>query len=397
MPDQPNTPDLLKQAIASEYNPLASGLWQNAVVTREIDWASLAMKAFESGLAPLLYSAIKRSSTPVIPDEVHSQLRQSYQETAAFNLLAFSYLKELQLEATRSGIQLVLLKGAALLHPVYGSIALRPMIDLDLLINYEELDLLRDLLLKLSFREQDPTPSSNPSGLFWNESLFVGPDPGKVQVEVHWHLIDIPYYARKLPANLLMERSIPVVIDGHVFQIPAADDQIIHLSIHNTFHHLNRLDRTLVDIAYIIHKQGNDLDWNRLTDTIRSGDVIGAVGTNIALAAKEWYAPVPESISSEFTDLHLPVRDRFFMLCQRSEFLKVGRTWLTLPGISLKIHFIKVQLFPDRSYLNWRYGEGTGDPWILLTLRRFTSGLASFLTELSRKFWRRAKDQKKST
>lgn len=386
MLDQPHTSEILQQAIASDYSPLAAEKWQNTIETRAINWVALAKNAVETGLAPLLHVAINRSAANTVPDEVQTLLRQCYQETAGFNLLALNYLGEILHEASIRNIQLVLLKGVGLLHSVYGSIALRPMIDLDLLIDFEDIDRMKALLFELDFRDQNLTPSTNPSGLFWNESLFVGPDPGQVQIEIHWHLIDIPYYARKLPTNLLVERSNLTMVDGRECQILAADDQIIHLSIHNCYHHQNKLDRTLVDIAYLIHKHKDDLNWTRLFDTIRSGDVTGPVGTNISLAAGDWYAPIPVNLLTHFNNFDLPARDRFFMLCQSSEYLKIARTLFTLPGIRLKLRFIRVQLFPDKAYLAWRYGKGTDDTMIMLTLRRLASGLTGLLAELRRKF-----------
>jgi len=398
MPVEPKVSRALKFAIASRYSKIASNEWQKLLLGQDLDWPVLANYAHTIGLSPLLYDTIRETPDLAIPIETERFLKQSYHATATFNLFALHELSIVLDSVIPLNIPVVILKGAALLLSVYDNFALRPMVDLDLLIHFEDLEQTIETLADAGYLEQQPPPFHNYKGLFWNEVLLVSSGTSKMQVELHWNLVDNPYYARKLTTENLIAHSRINHAEGKELLLLAPEDQILHLCIHNTYHHRNLLERSFVDIAFTADQYANEIDWDRLVNTATENDMTRAVVINLTLAANEWFASVPDEILRQLGEPGIEFRERLFMISQRSEFLKLGRTLITVPGLKPKILFIVGQLFPAREYLVWRYGNGSTNSTIVLYIKRYASGLVGLIFEfIGRPAWLRAKRSNKNT
>jgi hypothetical protein len=378
---EPKVSRAIKLAIAGRYSKIASKEWQKLLTGQDLDWPVLANYAHTIGLSPLLYDTVRETPNLAIPIETERFLKQSYHATATFNLFALHELSTVLDSMIPLKIPVVTLKGAALLLSVYNNFALRPMVDLDLLINFTDLKQTLETLADAGYLEQQPAPFHNYRGLFWNEVLLVGSGTSKMQVELHWNLVDNPYYARKLTTEKLMAHSRIKHAEGKELLLLAPDDQILHLCIHNTYHHRNLLERSFVDIAFTADQYANEIDWDRLVNTAIGNDMTRAVAINLTLAANEWFASIPAEILRQLGKPGIEFKERLFIISQRSEFLKLGRTLITVPGLKPKILFIVGQLFPTKEYLIWRYGNGTTNSTVVLYIRRYTSGLVGLICE----------------
>ncbi len=398
MPVEPEVSRILKLAIASRYSKLASKEWQKLLLGQDLDWPTLANYSHAIGLSPLLYDTVRNTPGLTIPVETARFLTESYHATATFNLFALHELSIVLDTVAQLKIPVVILKGAALLYSVYDNFALRPMVDLDLLIHFADLEQTLRTLENVGYLKQHPTPFHNYMGLFWNEILLVNSGTSKMQVELHWNLIDNPFYARQLPTEKLIARGRMKHVEGKDLLLLAPDDQILHLCIHNTYHHGNLLERSFVDIAFVAKQYAEDIDWDRLVNSAIDNDMNRAVEINLTLAANEWFAPVPAEILRQLRKPGIKFRERFFILGQRSEFLKLGRTLITVPGLKPKILFIIGQLFPGREYLVWRYGNESTNSFVILYIKRYTSGLVGLIFEfLGRPSWLKARRNQTKT
>ncbi len=382
MSADPDVSEILKIAVASHYSPLALTKWQEFRFGQELNWYALANLSKVWGLSPLLYDRVRQTPGLPIPIETTHFLAKEYQSTAAFNLLALHELTKILDALSPLKIPVVLLKGISLLHSVYDNYALRPMFDLDLLVLFIHLEQIVASLTAVGYHQLSPEPFHNYQGLFWNELLLVDSGPSKMQAELHWHLVDNPHYARKLKTEKLISRCGIKHEAGNDLLLLAPDDQILHLCIHNAYHHRNRLQRSLVDIAFVADHFSDEIDWDRLVNSGIANDMSLAVATNLTLAANEWFAPIPVEILQRLEETGLEIRERFYLLGQRSEFLKVSRTLITLPGLKSKILFLLGQLFPVQEFMEWRYGNGSTRPTIVLYLKRYASGLRGLTIEI---------------
>jgi hypothetical protein len=131
----------------------------------------------------------------------------------------------------------------------------------------------------------------------------------------------------------------------------------------------------LVDISLLIAVSGHSLSWPTLLALADRSRLVMPLQHALGAASARWYAEVPADVLTQVAALRVRPLERAFVRCQSSEFLKVIRTWLTLPGLGLKVAFLKGQLFPDRSYMAWRYGTAPGGSALAAYLSRFRGGM----------------------
>jgi hypothetical protein len=373
----------LRLAVASCYSQEANQRWTELILTESPDWEHLSHQALFLGLAPLLYDAFRRNGLETVSSTVENTLRQAYYDTASLNLLAMNDLAIAVRALAAFGVPTIVLKGAALVQVLYENLALRPMVDVDLLVPFDSLPPALEALAALGYIVQQPFPFKDESGWCWNEIMLLKPGTGGTVLELHWHLLDNPYYAQKIPTGAyLFPRSLPLNIESETAQMLAPEDQLLHLCIHNLFHHLGQLYRTGADIAFLLTKFGDQIDWDHLLNLAIDSQMILALESTLSQAANQWYAPVPKNVLAELSTLQPRVRERFFLRSQRSEFLKVLRTFAMLPGLDLRGQFVFGQLFPERAYMEWRYGTRSTTPLPLAYTRRYASGMTAMLGEL---------------
>lgn len=371
----------LRLAVASHYSDEAGRRW-SALVSESLDWPALASLALAHGLGPLVYAAVIALPDPAVPPEPLAQLQGQYQQTAAMNLLAEHDLAAILGALNQAGVRTAVLKGAALLKTVYRQPAWRPMVDLDLLIQFEDLPVALDALAQIGYRPTEPEPFANRDGLFWNDFLLHRQGRPSAQLELHWDLLGIPYYATRLPAAELLDRAQALVAGDIPALALAPADLLLHLCAHNFFHHQGRLLRADVDVAFVASHYGPELDWETVVETAVDLDLLLGVRQSLARAAGLWFAPIPRPVLARLEALRPRARERAMLAGQRGEFLKLLRTLATLPTLGHRADFVKGQLFPSRDYLAWRYDVPVSSPAPVAYARRYGSGLRGLVSEL---------------
>ncbi len=374
----------LHLAIGSHYSLEAKEQWRDACQSGDVDWQATANLAFPVGLAPLFFSSLEMGDPESIPSNVLTTLKNSYFETASINTLAFHHLKIILRQFARNDVPIMLLKGAALLFTAYEKLALRPMVDIDLLIAYANLNDTLKILEGLGYFTQYPLPLEDESGLFWNELMLGSDQDGSLTLELHWSLIDNPYYTQRLPVEMLFQQAQTATWDSITALILSPEDQILHLCIHNFYHHLGQFQRAAVDVAFFVQKNQSNLEWESLIKTAKSNDMSLALATTLLSAAEDWFAPIPDDVLATMRNVQPSRKETFFLACQRSEFLKIFRTFVTLPGTRMKSQFLLGQLSPSPDYMTWRYGTSTHTSKPVLYTRRYLSGLLGLFTEITK-------------
>lgn len=370
-------------AIASHYSDLAKQHWRKLITAGSLPWAKLAGLATDHGLGPLLYAAIAADAPVELPVEIRGKLKRQYQLTATSNMLAMHDLEEILRCLNETGIQTVLLKGASLLNNVYENQSLRPMVDLDILIPFADLPPALESLAGIGYKNPEPSPFVNVDGIYWNEVLLRDVGRTSAQLEVHWNLLDNPYYAPRLNVSSLIQRATAVEVGAQHALILSPEDLLLHLCVHNLYHHQGMLWRTEVDVAFVAHRFGQTMDWDGLISSAVAGDMMLAVKQSLISAASLWQAPIPQAALDQIGDLNPMLRERFWTASQRSEFLKLSRTFVTLPTMGHRWHFLWGQLLPSREYLSWRYGTPLSTLAPLAYAKRYLSGMSGLLAEIT--------------
>lgn len=238
------------------------------LLERAIDWQSLTRRAIALGVGPILHAQLRGlSSAERVPEVSSRALASAYLTQASQNARAHDRLEETLAVLAAAGIDAVVLKGAALAEPVYGDLALRRMVDLDLLVREADAPAANRIMRK---RGYTPYEGWRPDS--WYEEVgfhhlapLVAPDKA-VTIELHRHIIPVHASAR-FSIDELWERVQATRIGGTDARTLCPTDTLLHLAVHQTLSSsfVGQL-RTLCDIAIVTARLGEFLDWDALVE-----------------------------------------------------------------------------------------------------------------------------------
>ena len=123
-------------------------------------WTALVAEAHSQKVATLLYHrCCQHGLAPQLPPAVQARLLGFQQQTVARNLLLYHQLRLLLTELQQRAIPVLLLKGAYLAATVYDDIALRHMVDADLLVPESALGAAIEIVMALGYQPLQPHQS----------------------------------------------------------------------------------------------------------------------------------------------------------------------------------------------------------------------------------------------
>lgn len=259
-------------------------------------WKELPTQAELHGMAPLLWHHIQKSGFS-IPPEIEQALRGSYIRQRYFTQAHTSVLLEITTLFEQAGIRALLLKGLGLAYQVYPDPALRPISDIDLLLNQEDILPALDLMAGAGFRVDTPRI---PLGQFPWEVTADSPlcDGLRTHVELHYlgfrdkAIIDAtPRYDEFAGFD---SPPFPLVFEKSTVYVPDHFDNLIHLSRHFTRHLFAATAdkpvplKWMADIVSLVERYDAALDWEQLQQ--QNPHFINQLATFYSLT------PIPENL-----------------------------------------------------------------------------------------------------
>jgi hypothetical protein len=183
-------------------------------------------------------------------------LRVHTRAVATENLARWSALSE-TLDALAAGaVPVIALKGAHLAELVYGSIALRPMCDVDLLVPRDALQAVDALLRNAGHRAS-----------MWNSRRterthyhFAYEHPRGFVTEIHWHLTR-PERTRGMDLAAVWRASEAATIAGRPVRVLALCDLLPHMAEHFAKHAMGLSLRPLCDFDQVVRRHAAAIDW----------------------------------------------------------------------------------------------------------------------------------------
>lgn len=232
-------------------------------------WEALPAQAELHGMGPLLWHHLQGAD---IPESTRRTLRGLYLRDRALNQVHTKALLELLDLLGQGGIRPLVLKGLALAWQAYPDPALRPVSDIDLLLEKEDLLSALNLLERVGYRVNAPLGQGN---RLPKELTADSPPCDGVSTHVELHHYD--------PAHRTINDNSPddefrdireppqrVIIDGCDVYTTSPLDTLHYLMRHLTRHLLDaRADRPvsfkwMADITSLVEQQARDLDWKAL-------------------------------------------------------------------------------------------------------------------------------------
>ncbi|CAG0972162.1 hypothetical protein ANRL3_01571 [Anaerolineae bacterium] len=323
----------------------------------EVDWTTLVDYARRERVESLLYIALKNQGwLAQLPREIAERLRFMYLRTDVNNWRTFQMVEDLLAQFEREQIPLVLLKGAALAATLYPNPGLRGLGDLDILIRVEDrtrVDTLMQangftVLLELVDRFGDD---------FRSEKTFVRDDTWSISVDLHWHVINVPSYVRKVSVDWFWARTMEVPFGKFRAHVWNWDAQLLHLIEHFFIHHQMRGVRWSHDIALLLALHQSELHWDEILDAAHQFQVLPALNATLALIEGEWKVPVSASVRAQLDEPRLDWANRIGMIIATSErpHVRVLHDGLSYRSWRDKVAYLFYCFFPSRAYMRTRY------------------------------------------
>ena len=323
------------------------------------DWPAVQSASIRWLLAPLLYDAVRGQG--FVPPQVEQALRDAYEFVAQRNLWLFHQLADVLACLRSVGSGVIVLKGAALVQMAYGgNAALRPFRDLDLLIRPEVVPEARRLLQAMGYAPLRAETRAGAALDYENEvSLFKRGSVG-VLLELHWSLIDSPFYQRTLRSDWFWDTAQPLAVGSERALALGVEAQLLHLCAHLRLHHTGQELLWLNDAAEVLHAYQQRIDWVVLLKQTQALALVLPTQQVLAQVAGELNAPVPEALLAHLRELR-PTADEArayarLTIENRSVARRLWDDLAALPSWRARLRFAWNNLFPSWAYMRRRYG-----------------------------------------
>ena len=243
--------------------------------------------------AGLLYDVARNQG--LCPPAIERQLHDFAAYTAVQNRGRLAALAAALDHLAAVGVAVILLKGAALAENLYANLALRPMVDLDLLVRRAAAAPALQHLTTAGYRAIDYGPHMLSTLTFENEIMLIEPGPQAGMLELHWSLFDSPHHQARLPEDWLWQTAQPAPAAGRRALILGNEAQLLHLCGHLALHHAGQSDLLwLHDVAELLQQTAQTLDWELVLAQAQACDLVLSLRQTLARVVAMWQAPAPE-------------------------------------------------------------------------------------------------------
>jgi hypothetical protein len=365
---------MIDACLRARHDPDALRLVRGAIESGRVTWDALGQQLVDGRLEGMVYPVLCHQ--PWVPPAVLVDLRQAYAGYAVRNTVMLAALATAASQLAAVGIPTLALKGAALIESVYPSVGQRPMNDLDILVPAGQAAAAADVLRADGYAWGIPTDLAAALE-FENELMLRRPGPIDIVIELHWHLINAPYYQRRMPMAWFWETSRPLSVNGVPTRMLGPEAQILHLCGHLVLHHGQGIGldlRLLADVSELVHLAGvaeNRIDWDLVLGQARAWDLVIALQRVLPDAAARLGAPIPAAVLGDLGRLRPSTAERRVVATLTAENPSVAQCfWADVAGLSggwMRLRFIWRNLLPTPEYMRQRYGrDGAALPWAYL-------------------------------
>jgi hypothetical protein len=243
-----------------------------AAVPPPDDWETVLAVADADGVTPALAYLEERAPLGA-PRAVRDRLSRGFASAVAAHVVLSRALAQALAALDAHGIDVIVLKGAALAETLYPHPALRPFHDLDLLVRPDHISRADACLRALGYARAADEHGWRFDVAWDRATLYEA--PGGVRVDLHWGLLNEPRYRwHEEDAAAVWERAARARLAGVDARTLAAEDLLLHLAAHLAIHHAGEGLLWQWDVARLIER---GLDWDALAERATRWRVAAAV------------------------------------------------------------------------------------------------------------------------
>ena len=324
-------------------------------------WPEVIELALQHGLGPMLLWVVKESDIDTTSDPLWVPLVLSTREVVVYTMALEHAQSRVDAALTKAGIPALWLKGFALARTVYPKTTLRPMVDLDVLVPYEQRESALNVVESLGYHLYTDAGD-----------LLCGNDETKLKISHHYFLkggvadaVNLELHYQLLKKSLMpledldwfWKQTQSLVQDKTNFLILRPEANMLYLVAHAILGH-GEVDFYLLryfDLHLLITK--TDLDWQLVVDQAVALRWTYAVERALTHTVRYFSTPVPESVFSHLQNRR-PDNENIYRVIMLQDkgghWEKMMTTFANLSpaeSISLAVRVV----FPLSAYMRHRY------------------------------------------
>ena len=343
------------RALATKIARFGVGAEWREEVAPQVWWAALPLLVEErlTGLA----GAAAAGGALVLDDLQRAQLRQN-REAATTRVLALErLLLRFADEASREGIELVVLKGPVLAHRFYPDPSWRSFNDLDVLVRAADWRRACAVLQGLGFTRELPEPRPGFDERFGKAAAHF--DDAGLCVDLHRTLV-LGAFGVWLDCEALFARAAPFQLAG--IPLTGLDDTtvLLHACMHASLGWSPPLLQPLRDVVQVA--SNGAVDWDRFAREAEEWRMGVVVKHSFDAVRNTLDLELPSEAVAVAATLRQTTRERKALAAyektQRSRGGMMRSTLGAIRGIGSKAAFVWDLTVPDQAFLAARTAEG---------------------------------------
>ncbi len=343
---------LLLNACRSFCNEEDGRLWEG-VRYDGLDWNNILQQAYRQGIAPILYHVYKKNDDNKMPPFILKILQSTYYQNIQLNMRLLSVLGSVLKAFYENKLSIILFKGPLLLHEIYPTIALRPIMDIDILVKKEDMDVINTVLNKLGYK-------SEPVRKWFLQDYYCVEyyHKSELMLEVHWELLHPQNFSQVtalLPSSMLWNNARPVSIGNHRALALSEEAHLLYLCLHMAKHFMKQVRLIWAcDIALILQKKGKVIDWKYFGQLAKDSGQESLVREALKFVRK--YIGADGKILSQDSEFRFATLGRKnFQDEKELHSTRILHRISRIPGLWEKIHSLLEYFFPNYETIAWRY------------------------------------------
>lgn len=274
---------------AEDHKMMLTGL-----LTDTLDWDAVIRNAQYHKVIPLLHRTLTTHFKKDVPAHVLARIAALFKSNSLHSLIVSASLINVIKLLQKHAIEVLPVKGPILAEKLYGSIAMRTYVDVDILVHQRDIEKVLTILMENEY-------TLHPEGI--RRSTFLKflkhyhhgrlIDKNGVLIELHWELSG--FY---VPEPMTLESLRPFLVKATFNQCPTLDltDEMnfVFLCLHGNKHCFTILDYVCTIAGLVQTIPG--LDWERIIDLGKKHRMIKRILVSFALMNKLFGIAVPAPI-----------------------------------------------------------------------------------------------------
>jgi len=327
------------------------------------DWPYIKNFTQTQGTAPLLFKVLKKNNlSHLVPEVYYNYLQSLYYQTHSQNILALEQLKKVLAAFNKAGIKTILLKGIASAEFIYKDLGLRPMGDIDIMVEPDNILAGEKILFELGYINEMPYKSYKLRTLNIYNHLNTF-HYKNIKLELHREL-NSSHHIYRIPSEFVWKNIKQVNIEGETAYTLNTEANIQYLSIHSVVHFLNKKIRlnSFADIAELLKIEKNNINWKTLENDCKTHKNTLAVERALSISRTYLSAPVPDNLFKSFNASEGSLDNEFVLLLNNqtekihskapSDYFKKIKN---IDGYRNRLNYLLAEAFPSKAFIVYTY------------------------------------------